>query len=100
MAGQILECSLAKPQSDQKSSGGSNSQKAAVLPTYPPPVGYGLVGATYGALGSGFGQVSFSSSSLSLSLSVSLSLAYSYSLGYSLFAIHTISATTTMEHLS
>lgn len=54
--GQILECSLAKPQADQKSSGGLNSQKAPVLPTYPPPVGYGLVGATYGALGTGLGQ--------------------------------------------
>lgn len=59
MVGQILECSLAKPQADQKSSGGSNSHKAAVLPTYPPPVGYGLVGSTYGALGAGLGQVRF-----------------------------------------
>lgn len=54
--GQVLECSLAKPQADQKSSGGSNSQKGAVLPTYAPPVGYGLVGAAYGSLSAGFGQ--------------------------------------------
>ncbi|KAL3536102.1 hypothetical protein ACH5RR_004563 [Cinchona calisaya] len=39
--GQVLECSLAKPQADQKSSGQTNSQKAAVLPTYPPSVGPG-----------------------------------------------------------
>lgn len=48
--GQVLECSLAKPQADQKPSGQPNSQKAAVLPTYPPPVGYGLVGAFSGGL--------------------------------------------------
>ncbi|KAI3519912.1 hypothetical protein L1887_09132 [Cichorium endivia] len=54
--GQVLECSLAKPQADQKSSGGSsNSQKAALLPSHPPRVGYGLVGAPYGALGAGYG---------------------------------------------
>lgn len=57
MIGQVLECSLAKPQADQKSSGQSNPQKAPVLPTYPPPVGYGLVGANYGAFGGGFTQV-------------------------------------------
>lgn len=60
-----MECSLAKPQSDQKSSGGtSNSQKATILPNHPPRVGYGLVGGAYGALGAGFGagypQVHFS----------------------------------------
>ncbi|GKV34941.1 hypothetical protein SLEP1_g43271 [Rubroshorea leprosula] len=53
--GQVLECSLAKPQADQKSVGGSNSLKPGLLPTYPPQVGYGLVGAAYGALSGGYG---------------------------------------------
>ncbi|GAB2235883.1 hypothetical protein Droror1_Dr00026328 [Drosera rotundifolia] len=48
--GKVLECSLAKPQADQRSSGGSNSHKTPILPTYPPHVGYGLVGG----LGAGF----------------------------------------------
>lgn len=54
MSGQILECSLAKPQADQKS-GGSNTQKPGLLPSYPPHVGYGMVGGAYGALGVGAG---------------------------------------------
>ncbi|KAJ8532703.1 hypothetical protein K7X08_015592 [Anisodus acutangulus] len=53
--GKILECSLAKPQADQKSSGGSSSQKGPTLPTYPPRIGYGMMGAPYGALGAGYG---------------------------------------------
>ncbi|KAK7263409.1 hypothetical protein RJT34_30998 [Clitoria ternatea] len=53
LEGQILECSLAKPQADQKS-GGSNTQKPGLLPSYPPQVGYGLVGGAYGALGAGY----------------------------------------------
>ncbi|XP_015581582.2 heterogeneous nuclear ribonucleoprotein Q [Ricinus communis] len=53
--GQVLECSLAKPQADQKSSGGSNLQKSVLHPTFPPRLGYGLVGGTYGALGAGYG---------------------------------------------
>nr|XP_016448228.1 PREDICTED: heterogeneous nuclear ribonucleoprotein R [Nicotiana tabacum] len=53
--GKILECSLAKPQADQKSSGGSSSQKGPTLPTYPPRIGYGMVGAPYGALSAGYG---------------------------------------------
>ncbi|PWA55666.1 RNA recognition motif domain, Nucleotide-binding alpha-beta plait domain protein [Artemisia annua] len=53
--GQTLECSLAKPQADQKTSGGaSNSQKVALLPHHPPHVGYGLVGSPYGALTAGY----------------------------------------------
>ncbi|KAK9061179.1 hypothetical protein SSX86_018359 [Deinandra increscens subsp. villosa] len=58
--GQTLECSLAKPQADQKSSGGSsNSQKAAILPSHP-RVGYNLVGgAGYGALGAGYGAAGY-----------------------------------------
>lgn len=60
-----MECSLAKPQADQKTSGGaSNSQKVALLPHHPPHVGYGLVGSPYGALtagyaGAGYPQVGF-----------------------------------------
>lgn len=54
-----MECSLAKPPADQKSSGGPNSQKPALLPTYPPRLGYGLVGGAYGALGAGYGGAGF-----------------------------------------
>ena len=53
-----MECSLAKPQADQKS-GGSNSQKAGLLPCYPPRVGYGLVGGPYGALGARYGGAGY-----------------------------------------
>ncbi|KAL4309732.1 hypothetical protein GQ457_01G038600 [Hibiscus cannabinus] len=53
--GQVVECSLAKPQADQKTSGGSSSQNSGFLPSYPPQVGYGLVGGAYGALGPGYG---------------------------------------------
>jgi len=52
--GQVLDCSLAKPQADQKSSSGANSQKSSLLPGYP-HVGYGMVGGTYTAVGAGFG---------------------------------------------
>ncbi|OMO89208.1 hypothetical protein COLO4_19856 [Corchorus olitorius] len=53
--GQVVECSLAKPQADQKTSGGSSSQNSGFFPSYPPQLGYGLVGGAYGALGSGYG---------------------------------------------
>ncbi|XP_068340458.1 heterogeneous nuclear ribonucleoprotein Q-like [Pyrus communis] len=55
--GQVLECSLAKPQSDQKSSGSSTQQRSALLPTYPPRLGYGMVGGSPygGGLGAGYG---------------------------------------------
>ncbi|KAG2670729.1 hypothetical protein I3760_14G101700 [Carya illinoinensis] len=57
--GQVLECSLAKPQADQKA-GGSSAQKAGLLPTYPPRAGYGLVDGTFGgALGAGYGAAGF-----------------------------------------
>ncbi|CAJ2632339.1 unnamed protein product [Trifolium pratense] len=56
--GQTLECSLAKPQADQKSSGTSNSHQSSVLP-YPSPLGYGALGAGYGALGAGYGAAGF-----------------------------------------
>lgn len=54
-----MECSLAKPQADQKSSGASNSFNSAVLPVYPPPLGYGMVGGGYGAVGAGYGAAGF-----------------------------------------
>lgn len=59
--GQVLECSLAKPQTDQKSFGAQNLQKSAMLPnpTYPPHLGFGMVGAGYGAIGAGFGGAGF-----------------------------------------
>ncbi|GAV66909.1 RRM_1 domain-containing protein, partial [Cephalotus follicularis] len=57
--GQALECSLAKPQADQKSSGGPNLQKSALHPSQPPRLGYNLAGGAYGALGAGFGAAGF-----------------------------------------
>nr|KAJ0223860.1 hypothetical protein LSAT_V11C200092080 [Lactuca sativa] len=54
----VLECSLAKQQADQKPSGrSSNNQKAALLlKHHPPRVGYGgLVGGAYGGLGARYG---------------------------------------------
>ncbi|GLT40656.1 hypothetical protein SLA2020_147710 [Shorea laevis] len=54
--GQVLECSLAKPQADQKSSGGSNLQKPSMNPSFPPQLGYGLVGGALGYGHAGFGQ--------------------------------------------
>ncbi|GER33735.1 RNA-binding (RRM/RBD/RNP motifs) family protein [Striga asiatica] len=56
--GQVVECSLAKPQADQKTSGISSSQKPALLPTYPPRMGYGLTPG-YGALGAGYPGAGF-----------------------------------------
>ncbi|XVF05166.1 hypothetical protein REPUB_Repub05bG0148200 [Reevesia pubescens] len=53
--GQVVECSLAKPQADQKAPGGSSSQNSGFLPNYPPHIGYGMVGGAYGALGPGYG---------------------------------------------
>ncbi|KDP34291.1 hypothetical protein JCGZ_12820 [Jatropha curcas] len=51
--GQVLECSLAKPQADQKPVGVSNLQHSGLLPSYPPGVGYGLVGGGFAAVGAG-----------------------------------------------
>ncbi|CAN1772145.1 Heterogeneous nuclear ribonucleoprotein Q [Linum perenne] len=56
--GRVLDCSLAKPQADNKPSGGTSSQKPAVSTSFPPRLGYGLVGNPYGALG-GFGAAGF-----------------------------------------
>lgn len=57
--GQVLECSLAKPQADQKSPGGPNSHKSSINPSFPPRLGYGMVGGAYGAVGAGFGAAGF-----------------------------------------
>ncbi|CAA0842957.1 RNA-binding (RRM/RBD/RNP motifs) family protein [Striga hermonthica] len=57
LGGQVLECSLAKPQADQKTTATSSSQKAAILPTYPPHMGYGLT--PFGALGAGYPGAGF-----------------------------------------
>ncbi|CAK9184703.1 unnamed protein product [Ilex paraguariensis] len=57
--GQLLQCSLAKPQAEQKSVGGSNSQKSGLLPSHPSRAGYGLLGGAYGALGAGYGAAAF-----------------------------------------
>ncbi|KAK7244888.1 hypothetical protein RIF29_39717 [Crotalaria pallida] len=58
--GQALECSLAKPQADQKSSGASNSQNSVALPTFPPHHGFGMVGGgAYSAIGAGYGAAGF-----------------------------------------
>lgn len=54
LVGQVLECSLAKPQADKKSDGPSNTQKSGLISNYP-RVGYGVVGGMYGALGAGYG---------------------------------------------
>ncbi|XP_008228678.1 PREDICTED: heterogeneous nuclear ribonucleoprotein R-like [Prunus mume] len=56
--GQLLECSLARPQADQKS-GGSNSHRSGLLPSYPPRFVYGMAGGAYGALGAGYGAAGF-----------------------------------------
>ncbi|XP_065866153.1 heterogeneous nuclear ribonucleoprotein Q-like isoform X2 [Euphorbia lathyris] len=57
--GQVLECSLAKPQADQKTVGMSNLQKSGLLPGYPSGAGYGLVGGAFGAIGAGYGAAGF-----------------------------------------
>lgn len=58
-SGKVLECSLAKPQAEPKSAGGSNIQMPGLLPTYPPAAGFGFGGGAYGALGGGFGATGF-----------------------------------------
>lgn len=58
-SGQVLECSLAKPQADQKSVARPASQEAGLLPSYPLRVGYGMPGGVYGALAPGFGPAGF-----------------------------------------
>lgn len=53
-----MECSLARPQADQKS-GGSNSQRSGLIASYPPHAVYGVPGGAYGALGTGYGAAGF-----------------------------------------
>ncbi|KAJ6425573.1 hypothetical protein OIU84_026197 [Salix udensis] len=57
--GQVLDCSLAKPHTDQKPSGGPNSQKSSLYSNFPHRLGYGLDGGAYGAFGAGFGAAGF-----------------------------------------
>ncbi|KAK4779540.1 hypothetical protein SAY87_015646 [Trapa incisa] len=57
--GQVLECSLAKPQTEQKPVAGPASQEAGLLPTYPLRVGYGMPSGVYGSLATGFAPASF-----------------------------------------
>ncbi|KAH8485327.1 hypothetical protein H0E87_026936 [Populus deltoides] len=57
--GQVLDCSLAKPHTDQKPSGGPNSQNSSSYSNFQPQLGYGLAGGTYGAFGAGFGSAGF-----------------------------------------
>ncbi|CAI0398306.1 unnamed protein product [Linum tenue] len=58
--GQTLECSLAKPQADQKAVGLSNIQNPGILPSFPPYAGYGLGGAAaYSPLATGYGASPF-----------------------------------------
>lgn len=59
LKGQVLECSLAKPQADQKTSGGPNSLKSTLHPSYPPNLGFGLVGGAYNAMGAGYSPAGF-----------------------------------------
>ncbi|WOK99167.1 heterogeneous nuclear ribonucleoprotein R [Canna indica] len=55
--GDVLDCSLAKPPSDNKKVEiTSSAQKAALLPNYPPRIGYGVLGGAYGSLAPGLGQ--------------------------------------------
>ncbi|RZC78615.1 hypothetical protein C5167_002826 [Papaver somniferum] len=54
--GQVIDCSLAKPQADKKPDRGSSSHKSALLTGYPPPLGYGMAGGAYGGLGAGYGN--------------------------------------------
>jgi hypothetical protein len=58
-AGHVLDCSLAKPHTDQKPSGGPNSQNSSLYSNFPPQLGYGLAGGTYGGFGAGFGAAGF-----------------------------------------
>lgn len=57
-SGQLLDCSLARPQADQKS-GGLNSQRSGLIASYPPRAVLGVPGGAYGALGAGYGAAGF-----------------------------------------
>ncbi|KAK1272408.1 Polyadenylate-binding protein RBP45C [Acorus gramineus] len=53
--GHAVEVTLAKPQTDRKYDGASNSYKSGALPTYAPYSGYGYGGDPYGGFGAGYG---------------------------------------------
>ncbi|XP_010527560.1 PREDICTED: heterogeneous nuclear ribonucleoprotein R [Tarenaya hassleriana] len=58
--GHVLDCSLAKPQADQKAPVVQNLQKPQLQPNYPPLLGYGMGAGGFGALGVGLGAAGFS----------------------------------------
>ncbi|CAH2064292.1 unnamed protein product [Thlaspi arvense] len=59
--GHILDCTLAKPQAEQKANTTSvqNLQKSQLQPNYPPLLSYGMAPSPFGALG-GFGASPYS----------------------------------------
>ncbi|KAF5175242.1 Heterogeneous nuclear ribonucleoprotein like, partial [Thalictrum thalictroides] len=70
--GQVIECSLAKPQTDGKGEG--SAQKSALLPSYPPRMGYGLGTGAYGGIGAGYGGAGFGQVRIKMLNSISLFL--------------------------
>lgn len=56
LIGQVLDCSLAKPQAERKDNPPSNVNKVPLLPSYT-PLGYGLAHGAYGALPAAVPQV-------------------------------------------
>lgn len=61
--GHMLDCTLAKPQADQKGNNNNatvqNIQKSQLQPNYPPLLGYGMAPSPFGALGA-FGASAYS----------------------------------------
>ncbi|KAG7560616.1 RNA-binding domain superfamily [Arabidopsis thaliana x Arabidopsis arenosa] len=59
--GHMLDCTLAKPQADQKANANTvqNVQKSQLQPNYPPLLSYGMAPSPFGALG-GFGASAYS----------------------------------------
>jgi len=57
----MLDCTLAKPQADQKTNTNTvqNVQKSQLQPNYPPLLSYGMAPSPFGALG-GFGASAYS----------------------------------------
>lgn len=57
----MLDCTLAKPQADQKANTNTaqNMQKSQLQPNYPPLLSYGMAPSPFGALG-GFGASAYS----------------------------------------
>ncbi|KAL8158834.1 hypothetical protein V2J09_000371, partial [Rumex salicifolius] len=52
--GRLLECSLAKPQTEQKASVSHSSENRGLIPSYLPQMGYGMGGGAFSALGGGY----------------------------------------------